>query len=231
MGEPAESFRALTRVALCLLAVGVLLPGAAQADGRGKREPHPLAFGVAGGLLFPSGDACSVDVDVVACSSAPPFAGVDLSLRYGLIDILGVGVRAGVAKDLDASETSGNDGPRLDPSDQLLWRVGGEGRLRLPLLPALWVSGEVGLALLHESAERLDDGGRPVEDSAERAALLLALGAGLDVHLGTAVLLTPELRASFISLDDASELHPGAETHDYEATPWIELGLRLSVLP
>jgi hypothetical protein len=207
--------------------VGLLAPNGLAHAAPPERE-RGLVIGAAAHLAGSPGDSCMQDGDQVGCSTLTPFAGADLTAQYWLVELLAIGARAAVSKDLDGSESDSSEGIRWDPQDQWLWRVAAELRLDPPLLPrGLWAGAQVGLALLRESSEELD-GGQIREDADSRAAPLFGLALGWDFWLGRSVTLAPELRAEFISFGDPPELRPGVTGRDYESSLWLDLALRLS---
>jgi hypothetical protein len=191
-----------------------------------KRE---LVIGLAAHLAANAGSSCSRDSDQVSCQDFTPFAGADLTAQYWLVDFLALGARVAGSKDLDGSEGVSSDGPTWDPEDQWLWRIAAELRLDPPILPSgLWIGAQVGLALLRESQESLDDSSRIRQDAESRAAPLFGLALGWDFWLGRSLTLAPELRAELISLGDPPELRPDIEGRDYDSSLWLDLALRLS---
>lgn len=188
-----------------------------------------LAIGIAPHLVA-SGRACERSGDQRGCTDFVPFAGLDATVHYWLLDFLAVGGRFAGSKDLDASEGASDDGITWDPEDQSLWRLTAEVRFNPPLLP-LWVGAHGGLALLVESREW--HSGSDIRSASEtRAAPLAGLAVGCDFWLGESFTLAPEARGSLIAFGEPPEFRTNVEGRDYGPSAWFDVALRLSyVIP
>lgn len=212
---------------LVLLCVALLFASrVARADDREGR----LLLGLGAHVVTPVSEVCDQDGDVVACSTLRFYGGGDLSGHYYLLDWLALGARVAGSKDLDASRDVSSLGETEEHS-QWLWRFSAEARLHLPVVP-LWVSGELGGAVVLESYRELGATGDEVgSGSASQEALLLGLGTGLDFRLGESLALGLDARVQLMTFgDDPPRLKASARASEFGNVGWVTLGARLSYL-
>jgi hypothetical protein len=206
---------------LALALAGCLMAASANAQYRGdgaggRRPPRPrtLAIGVAASVASSTDNVCTQGGDVVSCTMALFFGG-DIAAHYFLLDMIAVGGRFAGSTDSGA-----------DPEyEQWMWRGTASARFYPPFLRSLFVGGELGFALLHEAASPASIS---TEESADRATLLLGIGAGFDLRLGEHWVLAPEARLQRLDFGDPHEYEANVEGYAYDSSTWVEAAVRLT---